>query len=473
LKENFMMRTRVAFGLVCAVLLAGCASAQYYRVARADEAGSCLRTVPERDQLLGVALSGGGSRAALFGAAGLEALASVQMADGTSLIEKIAHLSSVSGGSIAASYYALNKPGRDVNILNADGTLSDAYRTFFAKYRADVSQDFQTALVWRQLLSFRWINSALAAQTLAELLMERLYGKTHIEDISAREKAGDSPGLIINTTLYNNGRRLAVTVLPSQAFDYDFFGDLERSIERRGQVMEPAPYIRERWKLLRPMTPLEIHMDPCRMLVAGSVTASASFPPLIGPITMKVGEEEAYWHAGDGGMYENTGIESLLLLYLKQLQAKRTKRALIIALDSSFPFSVGERQLTRRSLPFSLLTFDFSRVPSIMEERASTYQALFFRTLQLEGVFPDSKTITVISLRHTEAKWAADMSDLPPACKAEGEPLQSPEAIRERIAEIPTRLDLPSECDRQLLVSAAAKLVAQHRGAILEFLSRP
>jgi hypothetical protein len=71
-----------------------------------------------------------------------------------------------------------------------------------------------------------------------------------------------------------------------------------------------------------------------------------------------------------------------------QLQAKRTKRALIIAFDSSFPFSVGERVLSRRSLPFSLLTFDFSRIPSIMEERATTYQTLFFRSLQLEGVSP-------------------------------------------------------------------------------------
>jgi hypothetical protein len=52
---------------------------------------------------------------------------------------------------------------------------------------------------------------------------------------------------------------------------------------------------------------------------------SASFPPLVGPITLRIGEEEAYWHAGDGGLYENSGIESPLFLYLKQLQAKRTK----------------------------------------------------------------------------------------------------------------------------------------------------
>jgi Patatin-like phospholipase len=468
-----MIRARVALGLACAVFLSGCASAHYFPVKRADTIGPCQLAVPEREVLLGVALSGGGSRAALFAAAGLEALAGVRTADGASIIDKINHLSSVSGGSLAATYYVLKKPGRDVAVLNADGTLSDAYRAFFEHYRTDLSQDFETSLIWRQLLSFRWVNSALAAQTLAEILVERLYGTARMQDISAREKAGDSPGLIVNTTLYNNGRRFAVTSLPAEAFDYDFFEDLERSLQERGRVMEPAPVIRERWKLLRPMTPLELHIDPCPLRLAGVATASASFPPVIGPITMKVGEEDTYWHAGDGGLYENSGIESLLLLYLKQLQAKRTKRALIIAFDSSFPFSVGERVLSRRSLPFSLLTFDFSRIPSIMEERATTYQALFFRSLQIEGVFPDSKTITAIVLRHTDAKWAADMSDLPPACKAEREPLQTPEAVRERIAEIPTRLVLPSECDRQLLTTAAAKLVAEHRSAILEFVNRP
>jgi len=467
-----MIGARLAIALVCAVGLAGCASAHYIPVKRADVVGACQLTVPERDLLLGVALSGGGSRAALFGAAGLEALAGVQLADGTSLIEKIAHVSSVSGGSIASTYYVLKKPGRDVKVLDANGTLSPAYRAFFDQYRADVEQDFETSLIWRQLLSFRWVNSALAAKTLFEILQERLYGGARVEDLSEREKAGDSPGLIVNTTLYNNGRRLAVTVLPGEAFDYDFFGDLERSIRERGRPVEPAPYIRERWKLLRPMTPIEIHMDPCPLRLAGVVAASASFPPLIGPITLKIGEEDKYWHAGDGGLYENSGIESLLLLYLNQLQEKRAKRAFVIAFDSSYPFSVGERQLLKRSLPFTLLTFDFSRIPSIMEERATTYQALFFRSLQLEGVFPDSKTISIAVLRHTDAVWAKDLSDLPPACQGERETLRTPEAVKERIAEIPTRLDLPSECDRQLLITSATKLVAQHRAEILEFLNR-
>src|SRR5262245_24125234 len=253
------MAIRFGIRLVCALILAGCASATAVRVERSDVIGSCLTTLPQRDVLLGVALSGGGSRAALFGEAGLQALARLRTADGHSVIEGITHLSSVSGGSLAATYYTLKKPGRDVKVLNDEGTLSEAYRKFFDQYRADLSQDFETALIWRQLLSFRWINSALAARTLAEILKDRLYGAATIQDLADREKRGDAPGLIINTTLYNNGRRLALTTLPPAAFDYDFFEDLERSIRAQGREVEPSPFIRERWKLLRPMTPIEIH----------------------------------------------------------------------------------------------------------------------------------------------------------------------------------------------------------------------
>jgi len=41
----------------------------------------------------------------------------------------------------------------------------------------------------------------------------------------------------------------------------------------------------------------------------------------------------------------------------------------------------------------------------------------------------------------------------------------------ERIAEIPTRFEIASECDRQLLITAAAKVVAQNRQEIEDFLA--
>ena len=125
--------------------------------------------------------------------------------------------------------------------------------------------------------------------------------------ISPREKAGDIPGLIINTTLYNNGRRLALTPLPPEAFTYDFIADLDRSLRERGRTLDPAAISRTRWDRLRPMTPIEINIDPCPANLAGSVTASASFPPLVGPLTLKIGDDETYWHAGDGGLTRTRG----------------------------------------------------------------------------------------------------------------------------------------------------------------------
>jgi NTE family protein len=94
-------------------VLAGCASPRAFQVQRAAPGPlPCEVPLQQREVLVGVAMSGGGSRAALFGAAGLDALAGVRLADGKSVLEQVAYVSSVSGGSIAASYYVLKKPGR-------------------------------------------------------------------------------------------------------------------------------------------------------------------------------------------------------------------------------------------------------------------------------------------------------------------------------------------------------------------------
>jgi hypothetical protein len=91
--------------------------------------------------------------------------------------------------------------------------------------------------------------------------------------------------------------------------------------------------------------------------------------------------------------------------------------------------------------------------------------------MQIEGVFPDNQTLRVIFLRHIDAQWKDDLSDLPEVCREESPPLDSPTAVVERISEIPTRFKLKSECDRQLLMTAAAKVVAQNKQEIEDFLA--
>ncbi|MGH8069686.1 MAG: patatin-like phospholipase family protein [Candidatus Entotheonellia bacterium] len=455
--------------LLGALVVTECASAVAIRVPQAGPDTACVTPAPDREVLVGVALSGGGSRAALFGAAGLAALARLRAPGGGSVLEQVGYLSSVSGGSVAAAYYASRKPSRETPVLTPDGGLTPEYEAFFAGAHEQLSQDFEGALLRRQLLSFRWLNSSLAACSLAEVLAARLLGQTTFADLARREARGDSPRLIINTTLYNSGRRLVFTTLPPEASRYDFYADLRASMTRRGVTTAFPPAFLRRWEKLLSLTPTELGIDPCPIRLAGA--GSASFPPLVGPITFRVGEEELYWHTGDGGLYENQGLESLAFVFLKQLQEKTARRALSLAFDSSFPFDVGERRLSRRAQPFSLWNYDYTRIPSIMEQRASTYQALFFRSLQLEGVFPDPQTMRTLPLRHTDAEWRDDLRDLPAACRQETPPLESPTAVVERIAEISTRFWLASACDRQLLAAAAAKVVVQHQHEILTFLA--
>jgi len=456
--------------LLGALVLTGCASAVAIRVPQVGPDTACITPALQQETLVGVALSGGGSRAALFGAAGLEALARLQVPGGGSVLERVGYLSSVSGGSVAGAYYASGKPPHETPIHTPEGVLTPEYEAFFAEYRQLLSQDFEGALLRRQLLSFRWLNSSLAARSLAEVLNERLLGTVTFADLARREARGDSPRLIINTTLYNSGRRLVFTTLPPEASRYDFYADLRASLTRQGVDTAFPPAFLQRWEKLLSITPRELGIDLCPIRLAGAVAGSASFPPLVGPITFRVGEQELYWHTGDGGLYENQGIESLLFVFLKQLQERTARRALIIAFDSSFPFDVGERRLSHRAQPFSLWNYDYTRIPSIMEQRASTYQALFFRSLQLEGVFPDAQTIRIVFLRHADAVWRDDLSDLPAACRQEDPPLDSPTAVVERIAEISTRFWLASECDRRLLAVSAAKVVAQHQQEIVSFL---
>jgi hypothetical protein len=241
-----------------------------------------------------VALSGGGSRAALFGAAGLEALGRLWAPGGGSVLEQMAYLSSVSGGSVAAAYYASQKPPRETPVLTPDGALTEDYRTFFAGFKEKLTQDFESALLWRQLLSFQWLNSSLAARSLAEVMAERLLGPTTFGELAQREAHGDSPQLIINTTPCDNGRRFALTTLPPNASPYDLYADLRAALARRGQTAEFPPAFLKRFQQLLTIAPLELGIDPCPIWLAGAVAGSASFPPLVGPITFRVGEEELY-----------------------------------------------------------------------------------------------------------------------------------------------------------------------------------
>src|SRR5690242_20102543 len=170
--QDLMVREHRWLALVMSVaVLTGCVTSPVYtlHVPKADQP-TCTYPMKPGDTLIGIAISGGGSRAALFGAAGLEALAKLQIAPAQSLLEDVSMISSVSGGSMATSYFASVKPKREVPILTASGELSGEYQAFFAQYKVTMNQDYERPLLWRNLLRLRWFNPAWTAKSLSEYL---------------------------------------------------------------------------------------------------------------------------------------------------------------------------------------------------------------------------------------------------------------------------------------------------------------
>ncbi|BFU96127.1 MAG: hypothetical protein NTNFB02_28490 [Nitrospira sp.] len=382
-------------------------------------------------------------------------------------------ISSVSGGSMATSYFAAVKPKRDVPMLTASGELSAEYQTFFAHYKETVNRDYEKPLVWHNLVRLRWFNPAWTAKSLAEHLDSQFLKDTIFQNIRERELNGDIPRLLINTTLYNDGRRFVITTLPHEQTQYDLLKDVSRSVGTRSLSKQSLELMKVKWASLQSVTPQALNMDLCPIRLAAAVAGSMSFPPVVGPITFKVEGEDRYWHAGDGGLSDNMGLESLATVALNALQQNAARRVLLIAFDSSFPFAVGSDRLDHFPEGFTLFNYDFSRIPGIMEERALAYRTLYFRTMAEQGILPDESRFKFVQLRHIDADWKDDMSDLPESCKNEEVKMTNPPMVKKRLASVVTRLWLKSDCDRDLVATAAAKLVEEHKDDVQKFLQQP
>jgi predicted acylesterase/phospholipase RssA len=474
-----MISARKCRAWACVVLsigfLTGC-FAHVEHLPKADPRVPSFQPLPQRSPLLvGIALSGGGSRAAYFGAAGLEALAYIrQGSDQPSLLEQVSHISSVSGGSLASSYYVTHKPPSDVRVLTPNGSLTPEYRSFFDQYRATMGRNYQLSLELRQFFNVRWFNSNQRATSLAEVLADGFLGDETFESFYEREKKGDSPRLIINTTLYNNGRRFILTTIPRDEFRYDLIDKLQKDLG--AQSKDPAhakefpESLRQAQTALIPLTFQDVEVDPHNVPLSRAVAASASFPFFIGPITVQVQGKETYLHAGDGGLFDNQGTESLVQLFLQKLQEGKAKRALVLAFDSSFPFWVKNDTLDMIRNGFEIFTKDSGRIVGIMEQRANAYQSMVWHILQSQHiVLPDESTIKVIVLRHTDDVWTDPKTDLPEACRSEAASFKRKEDIRERLAMFPTLFKIGSECDKALLRTAAERVVEKKKDEIVSF----
>ena len=471
---------RLATVLIVSLLLAGCFAKIHQLPSQPENAEALFAPLPDQEFMVGLAVSGGGSRAATFAAAALEALGELPVQLGPvrrSVLETVSYMSSVSGGSVATAYYVTKKPPKSEPVLGEQG-LSPRYREFFSAYKTAMQSNFQRSALLRQFTYFRALNPTKLAYSLSEVWDDQFLGDMTFAQLYEREQRGDIPRVILNGTVYNSGRRFAFTTLPASDFDYDFIGLLTNELKKPNR---PVPVTPEGMAIIQkgldkasrqflPLTFERVGADYRNLRLSLAVATSASFPPVVGPVTYQIAGRPTYLHIGDGGLFDNLGTESLTTLFLKKIPQGSSKSGLIIVIDTSFPFDAGGPELDKSEKGFEVFRDDPSRIVGIMEERANTYQTLLWHSLRTEGVvLPDFAHLRIEVLKHVDAEWTG-YQDLPEVCRDDFPSDVTPVQIKQAVSEIPTLFKIKTPCHGALLQKAARKVVEQHRPRIVSFI---
>jgi predicted acylesterase/phospholipase RssA len=447
---------RVIWRLVAAAALlnlVGCAAtnAIHYTVQLGEPLSEedCAVPAPTKnpEQIVGVALSGGGSRASVFSAAVLEALWE------RGYIDLVTHVSSVSGGSVAGSYFAANLPS--CAALSSTAEQDVCWREFFSDFKLAMRSHFFKSMAGRQVSRLRMASNTRLAISLQETLdAQFLHGMT-FGDLAAKNASMVNDGLfppvlIVNAMSYDNGRRVVFS-------NMCLSGNPPAAVNDIGDNPLDNPALRGTG-----ISPPNCDQPaPKDMPLSLAVTTSAAFPGFVGPITIEVpatceGEGLEYWHLADGGMADNSGLDSIEEVILRQHRAEPRilKRALLLSVENT----LTEDESDLRQIDNFWLSQHPGQAILAYTARSQGYHRLFWER------FKDDLASDGIVVENIEFPiMAANVDHWPDSCsQAARSKKQDPEQVRAEIAEavanVPTAYSI-SECNADLLELAARDVV--------------
>ena len=216
-----------------------------------DTAGSWKLTELESkdDRFVALAISGGGSRAANFGAAVMLELQQ------RGLLEQVDVISGVSGGTLPAVYYGL-------------GDMAGAFTE--PAVRETLGYDFQSSWIRRWFLPqniFRyWLSDFTRSDIMVQVFNNRLYHDATFADLQLH------PKILLNSTVHNDNTRFT--------FTDERFAAIHSVL---------APY----------------H-------VANAVNASSAFPGAFQDVTLQwYMVPPQFLHLYDGGPIDNLGVQAI------------------------------------------------------------------------------------------------------------------------------------------------------------------
>jgi predicted acylesterase/phospholipase RssA len=290
------------------------------------------------EMLLGLCISGGGSRSAYFMACVLEELSKIPIEgeDGPTYLEEIDYISSVSGGSLASAYYCLK---------GFEGGRKKP-EEFFPQFREAMQRNFELSSLARMALGW-WVLDVFTYYDRADLIASvwdgHFFDGSTFADLEAAERYG-SPTLIVNGTSLSNGLKFVFSTLPEDRFRSSYFDALgQESLIEHGIATDYQPF--------QTMGFQSLNSDIGPYRISKAVAASASVPNLVGPVTLRANEsagglglvkcaEGSLINVSDGGIYDNYGLESIMQVITGYLDRNPGEKAMIVVVDGSGFFDV-------------------------------------------------------------------------------------------------------------------------------------
>jgi predicted acylesterase/phospholipase RssA len=374
-----MKRIFLTFAVVASVLLFSCSTVEkglvVYDKPLRTIAPSAVRD--DGDYFVAVAVSGGGSRAAVFSAAVMKELyEQVKLPDGRSIIDEIDYISSVSGGSLAMAYYCMKKP-------DVGSSHTDLYDPFFAAYLADMQKNIESELTGGFI--FEKISTIFRSMVVRGMLIKQTFDLLYFhgqafDALRERQDKGSCPTLIVNGTVMDTGSKFLFTTL-----SHDDFGRVPNSLrEKLANTGLGKSEYHVGGDLLGIVTCDDIGLSIEDMEISRAVAASAAVPVALGPIILKdrarsKGLDQYFLHVNDGGINDNNGITSVMQLLLGRLDRKPGgyRGGMIIVIDSNQDISPAR---TEKFLEGFKLTSIAGRALDISFYRgkAFTYATIMF-----------------------------------------------------------------------------------------------
>ena len=347
--------------------------------------------------LLGVAVSGGGSRSAYFFACVMEQLSKIQVtADSPkSYVDEIDYISSVSGGSLAAAYFCLKYP-------EAKSTKDQA--RFYREFKTAMARNFEGRALLHYSIGGAWLLDLCTYYDRGDLMggvWDRIFfDNATFARLSKVEKRG-APRLVINGTCLTNGLKFVFSNIADERFNQSQYFDNIRnySLIRYSVTSCHVPF--------RTVGFQTINSDIQQYPLSKAIVASAAVPGLLGPVTLKDrSKKDQLLNIVDGGVYDNYGVESLMQLVTSYLDRHPGKPAKIIIVDGSGFFKEDKSQTDDYSVAYYAdrpIAISWLRTKAYMEyvlqksreftnaDGVRPYRNLRFELISLYGILPSQQ----------------------------------------------------------------------------------